>query len=158
MSVNFNGPFYLMRAAIPHFLSKPGGPVEGTGSSTKLPPHKGTIVNVCSFAAVSGAAAGAAYTASKHALLGLSRNTAWMYRLEGIRCNVIIPGGVATNIMANSGNEKFDMSGYMSLKLAHDTMPGIVWPDDVARAIVFLAGANGINGAELTVDQGWRAM
>jgi NAD(P)-dependent dehydrogenase (short-subunit alcohol dehydrogenase family) len=45
---------------------------------------KGVIVNVCSVASLRGAAAGVAYTASKHALLGASRSTAWMYANEGI--------------------------------------------------------------------------
>ena len=54
---------------------------------------RGNIINVCSIAAIRGSAAGAAYTASKHALLGLSRSTAWGYARDGIRCNAVLPGG-----------------------------------------------------------------
>jgi NAD(P)-dependent dehydrogenase (short-subunit alcohol dehydrogenase family) len=68
-AVNVNGPMYLMRACIPQFLKQES---------------KGVIVNVCSVASLRGAAAGVAYTASKHALLGASRSTAWMYANEGI--------------------------------------------------------------------------
>ena len=70
MSVNVSGPFYLIRACLPHMLANEGA-------------EKGSIINVCSTASMRGGAAGAAYTASKHALLGLSRNTSWMYRHQG---------------------------------------------------------------------------
>ena len=45
----------------------------------------GSIVNISSFAGTSGAFSGVAYTASKHAVLGLTRNTAWMYMQKNIR-------------------------------------------------------------------------
>lgn len=64
MGIEFNGPFYMVRAVIPHFLAKP--------ESADL---KGSIFNVCSVAAVRGGCNGASYTSAKHALLGLSRNT-----------------------------------------------------------------------------------
>src|SRR5690606_37298817 len=60
MGVNLYGPFVTCRAAVKHMKER----------------GKGAIVNVASVAGVSGAAAGAVYTASKHALIGLSRNTA----------------------------------------------------------------------------------
>lgn len=156
-SINFNGPLYLMKHVIPHFLAKPGEPKPGPNGLPPFPPHKGTIINVCSVAATSGASAGALYTSSKHALLGLSRNTSWMYAKEGVRTNVVMPGGVLTNIMANSGwgPESFTSPGYKTVKPFHDLAPGYVWPDDVASAIVFIAGAEGMNGAEVTIDHGW---
>ena len=138
MDINVNGPFYLIRAVIPIF--------ERT--------RKGSIVNICSVASVRGAAAGAAYTASKHALLGLSRNTAWMYAKSGIRSNAVIPGGVMTNIMANSGAQ-MDQTGQQVLGPYLAAMPGLSTPEDLAKAIVFVAGAEALNGAELHVDKGW---
>lgn len=81
-----------------------------------------------------------------------------MYRQDGVSCNVIFPGGVRTNIMGNSGTQNLEMQGAKALKPAHDAMPAAVMPEDVARTIVFLAGANGVNGAEVAVDQGWRTM
>lgn len=157
MGINFYGPLHLMRHVLPHFLKKPGA-AEGQGWQTVLP-KKGAIVNVCSVAAIRGAAAGALYTASKHALLGLSRNTSWMYTKEGVRTNVVIPGGVMTNIMGNSGYDArgadSDPIGAPILQPAHATMMAVCKPEDVARAIVFLAGADAVNGAELTVDSGW---
>lgn len=159
MGVNFFGPFYLMKAVIPHFIAKPGQ-VEGQGYQTQLP-KKGAIVNVCSVAAVRGAAAGASYTSSKHALLGLSRNTAYMYHRDGVRCNVVIPGGILTNIMGNSGagdrGEFVDQIGGAMLQKPQSVMPAVTMPNDTAKAILFLAGADAVNGAELSVDHGWTA-
>jgi len=157
MGVNFLGPFYLCKAVIPHFLKKPGE-VQGQGHSTQLP-KKGAIVNVCSVAAVRGATAGLAYTSSKHALLGLTRNTAYMYHRDGVRCNAVIPGGVMTNIVGNSGagdrGEFLDQTGAALLQLPQSIMPAITMPTDIAKAILYLAGADAVNGAELSVDHGW---
>ncbi|KAK5101224.1 hypothetical protein LTS08_004831 [Lithohypha guttulata] len=156
MGINFNGPLFLMRHVIPHFLAKPGS-IQGQGYNTVLP-KKGAIVNICSAAALRGSAAGAIYTSSKHALLGLTRNTACMDAKEGVRTNAVLPGGVATNILNNSGidpSTQLDPIGFPILQPAHALQPAVCVPDDVARTIVFLAGADGVNGAEVTVDQGW---
>ncbi|MFN8661931.1 MAG: SDR family oxidoreductase [Thermomicrobiales bacterium] len=61
-------------------------------------PGSGSIINIASIGGLQGGAAGAAYTVSKHALIGLTRNTALMYARQGIRCNAICPGATATNI------------------------------------------------------------
>ena len=53
----------------------------------------GAIVNVGSYASHSGATAGVAYTASKHGLVGATKNVAWRFHKEGIRCNAVLPGG-----------------------------------------------------------------
>ncbi|KAF1827889.1 NAD(P)-binding protein [Dissoconium aciculare CBS 342.82] len=69
----------------------------------------GAIVNIASIAAFKGGAAGAAYTASKHGILGLTRNTAAFYHNKGIRCNAIQAGAMATNIgnsMAGGYNQQ----------------------------------------------------
>lgn len=159
-SINFNGPLYLMKHVIPIFLKKPGEPIPNPYGPTlpATPPYKGSIINVCSVAAVRGASAGVLYTASKHALLGLSRNTSWMYAKLGVRTNVIMPGGVLTNIMANSGfasPQDYNMAAYSAIKPFHDTAVGYVTPENVAANIVHLAGADGVNGAEVAVDYGW---
>ncbi len=63
LGINLDGPMFTSRRAVPQMIR------QGSGS----------IINIASTAAISGAAAGAAYTTSKHALIGLTRNTAWMY-------------------------------------------------------------------------------
>ncbi|MDD5095542.1 MAG: SDR family NAD(P)-dependent oxidoreductase [Dehalococcoidia bacterium] len=82
MSVNLDGPMFTSRRTVPIMLK------QGNGS----------IINIASVAGFEGGAAGVAYTASKHALVGLTRNTAWMYAKNGLRCNAICPGGVKTNM------------------------------------------------------------
>lgn len=112
---------------------------------------------MCSTAAKTGAHAGAAYTASKHAVLGLSRSTAWMYAKEGIKCNAVLPGGVMTNIMANSGYEDAIKTapGMGAVWPVQALMPGLSEAADVARAVLMAAATDGMNGAEITVDKGW---
>ena len=84
--INVTGPMRLIRAALPVMVSGGGG----------------SIVNVTSEAGLRGGAAGVAYTASKHAVIGLTRNTSVMYSAQGIRCNAVAPGGVQTNIEVRS--------------------------------------------------------
>lgn len=60
--------------------------------------------------------------------------------------------GAATNIM---GNVSIDPIGYQTLAPYMSCMPGLIQPNDVAKAALFLATSSAINGAELTVDQGW---
>ncbi|OQV06302.1 hypothetical protein CLAIMM_10888 [Cladophialophora immunda] len=141
MNINLNGPFNTMRACIGHFLTKPTE-------------QKGRIVNVGSLASIKGGTAGVAYTTSKHALLGLSRNTAWMYAKEGIQCNILLPGGVSTDLMKNSKSIP-DKVGMDMVMPTMATAVGTCAPEDMARAILFLAASPGVNGAELKVDKGW---
>lgn len=167
MAVNLNGPFHMMQACIPHMLKndpKPAAdaPPSFTWQGQQQPPRapsKGVIINICSAASLHGAAAGAAYTASKHALLGLSRNTAWMYREHGLRVNAIMPGGVMTNMAKNSAG-KVSMAGFQTLApfLACQS-PTLMMPDGIANAVLYLVGpgAEYISGAELAVDNAWDA-
>jgi NAD(P)-dependent dehydrogenase (short-subunit alcohol dehydrogenase family) len=142
MRVNATGAFLMMRAALPHMIEAKGG----------------VIVNVASEAGIRGGAAGAAYTASKHAVVGLTRNVATMYRSHGVRCNAICPGPTHTNI-AHSATGAFDAEGLAALATVSAGMGGISEPADMATAIVFLASdaARKINGAILPVDTGWSA-
>ncbi len=116
---------------------------------------KGSIVNVCSTASIRGSAAGVAYTASKHALLGISRSTAWCYAKDGIRCNSIMPGATAgTDIMKNNPNG-IDQAGYGPLGPYMACTPAYCTPENMANGVLFLAMAPAVNGAELAVDHGW---
>lgn len=141
--VNVYGPFVTSRAAVRHMKER----------------GKGAIVNVASVAGVTGAAAGAVYTASKHALLGLSRNTAFAYAPFGIRCNTLIVGGVETAIMAAADPTKFDGEALAQFGKWHAVNPRTLQPDEVAALSLFLASdeASGVNGAEVAVDGGWTA-
>jgi NAD(P)-dependent dehydrogenase (short-subunit alcohol dehydrogenase family) len=136
-AVNVDGMFRLTRAVIPVML-------EGGG---------GSIVNVASEAALRGSAAGLAYTASKHAVVGITKSTAFMYAPRGIRVNAVAPGPVATNIQAASG------SAYGSERIMDhmQTLPPIAAPAQLAASITFLLSDDGTNvsGAILPSDGGW---
>ncbi|RDL36196.1 putative Short chain dehydrogenase [Venustampulla echinocandica] len=150
MAINLDVPVKLMREVLP---------------AMKLQ-KSGAIVNVCSKASMSGAAAGAAYTASKHALAGVTKNVAWRFRLEGIRCNAVCPGATTTNIATSMKMEYFDPAAFavfqpiIQLHCASDTA-GIptthISPADIANGIRFLASDESkmINGVLLPIDTAW---
>ena len=78
------------------------------GEDKKLADYKGQVllvVNVASEAGIRGSAAGLAYTASKHAVVGMTKSSAFMYTEKGIRFDAVAPGPVATNIQANFASE-----------------------------------------------------
>jgi NAD(P)-dependent dehydrogenase (short-subunit alcohol dehydrogenase family) len=139
--VNLTAPFLLIRAALPHMLA------EG----------KGAIVNVASEAGLRGSAAGAAYTASKHGVVGLTKSVAVMYRGAGIRSNAIAPGGTKTNIAVQADPAAH---GPQALGAYMGNVGRVADPDEQAAAIVFLASdaASNINGVVLPVDNGWSAV
>jgi NAD(P)-dependent dehydrogenase (short-subunit alcohol dehydrogenase family) len=140
MSVNLNGPFYACRVAIPKMVSQ----------------GHGVIINVSSIGGTNGSRAGAAYTSSKHALIGLTKNIGFMYASKGIRCNAIAPGGVNTNIGKNMQPQPF---GYERCISGAGNMPRMGESDEIARTALFLACSDSsfINGTVLTADGGWTA-
>ncbi|MFI6339839.1 SDR family NAD(P)-dependent oxidoreductase [Streptomyces sp. NPDC050535] len=143
LRVNLTAPFLLARAVLPHMLA--------AGS--------GVIVNTASEASLRGSAAGAAYTVSKHGILGLTRSLAVMYRDKGIRANAIAPGGTATGI---GGSAEVDREAHgPSVIMRHmGNMGRIAAAEEQAAAIVYLASdaASSVNGAILPVDNGWSAV
>lgn len=143
MSVNVDGPMFAMRKAVPLMLAQGGG----------------AIVNISSVAGLGGGSAGAAYTTSKHALIGLTQSTAFQYARLGLRCNAIASGGVETNIMASVDPARIDQAALARLGAYHATNPGMLQPIDLANLALFLASdeARYINGAIIPADMGWRA-
>jgi NAD(P)-dependent dehydrogenase (short-subunit alcohol dehydrogenase family) len=144
MKVNVYGPMCLSRAAIPHMLKRGGG----------------SIVNIGSAASYSGAPAGAAYVASKHAIAGLTQSTAWQYAKQNIRCNTIAPGGVPTNVAKDIPQAIFESDGYKRAMPYMGCMPRMVRPEDIANMALFLASdlACNISGTIVPVDAGWCAV
>ena len=124
-----------------------------------LPKSSGVIVNIASLGGINGARAGAAYTTSKHALIGLTKNTGYMYSKSGIRCNAIAPGAVNTNI-----GETIDYTKMTDL-VKDRIMPGMALnprtgePSEIAQVALFLASDDSsfVNGAVIVVDGGWSA-
>ncbi|GAA2272278.1 SDR family oxidoreductase [Nonomuraea roseoviolacea subsp. roseoviolacea] len=140
LRVNLTGTFLVTHAVLPHMLRQGGG----------------AIVNTASEAAVRGGAAGAAYTASKHGVAGLTRSVAWAYAKDGIRCNAILPGPTMTGIATDL---TFDQAGAARLGPVLALGERLAQPEQMAEAALWLASdaASFVNGALVPVDGGWSA-
>ncbi len=141
LGVNLTGPMRIIRKTMPIFLEK----------------KKGVIVNIASIGGLQGSRAGAAYTASKFALVGLTKNIGFQYGGMGIRCNAIAPGGVNTNIGKTIDNpSKLGMDRAMS-GIANN--PRMGEPEEIAQVALFLASDDSslVNGTVVTADGGWTA-
>lgn len=118
--------------------------------------ENGAVVNLSSEAGLRGSAAGAAYTASKHGVVGITRSGAYAYAKTGVRFNAVAPGGVETNIEANFnselGFERFK-EVVMPLQLPMATA------QQLAASITWLASrdSTNVNGAIVASDGGWHA-
>ncbi|MDX3684882.1 SDR family oxidoreductase [Streptomyces sp. AK04-4c] len=141
IGINLTAPFRLTRAALPHMLAA----------------GKGAVVFTASEASLRGSAAGAAYTASKHGIAGLTKSLAVMYRDKGIRSNAIAPGGTLTNIRVDADR---GAHGPAALAPYMGNVGSPARAEEQAAAIAFLASdaASNINGAVLPVDNGWSAV
>ena len=106
-----------------------------------------------------GGAAGCAYTVSKHGVIGLTRNTAFRYTQEGIRCNAIVAGAVETNIMQSVDPTKMDPAASARCQTWYAAIPGQLKATDIANLALFLASDESklINGAAIPADAGWTA-
>ena len=143
LGINLNGPMYLSRLVVPIMIAQGGG----------------SIVNTASVAALGGGAAGAAYTVSKHGLVGLTRNTAFVYAPDGVRCNAIAAGAVETNIMQSVDPTKMDPRGSARFNTWYAAIPATLQALDIAELALFLASDESklINGAIIPADGGWTA-
>lgn len=142
MDVNVTAPMRLMRAAIPVMEQK----------------GKGAIVNIASIGGITGGTAGIAYTASKHALVGMTRNTAFFYGPKGIRTNAVCPGGVDTNI-AEGGAQPRVPWAFERLQTGFARAQRLAQPEEIATLVTYLASdeAININGSIIASDGGWTA-
>ncbi|SKC50227.1 SDR family NAD(P)-dependent oxidoreductase [Krasilnikoviella flava] len=140
MRVNVDGTMRLMRAVLPGMLAA----------------GRGRIVNVASEAGLRGSAAGAAYTASKHAVVGLTKSSAVMYAGTGVQVNAVAPGGVATGIQVPAQAE----FGGARIGRYMGNIPGIATAEHLAASITFLLSTDAVNlnGAILASDAGWSAV
>ncbi|WP_209860547.1 SDR family oxidoreductase [Paenibacillus shirakamiensis] len=140
-AINTTGPMRTTRKALSIFLDK----------------KSGVIVNIASAGGLYGSRAGAAYTASKHAVVGFTKNVGFQYATSGIRCNAIAPGGVSTNIgtTINAPNP-FGMEKAMA---GMGLNPRAGEPEEIAKVALFLASdeSSFVNGAVVTADAGWTA-
>jgi NAD(P)-dependent dehydrogenase (short-subunit alcohol dehydrogenase family) len=118
---------------------------------------RGSIVNVASVAGLLGISDRAAYNASKHGLIGLTRTLAAEWGGRGVRVNAVCPGWVKTemDVADQAGGSYTDADIIGRVPIGR-----FATPDDIARAIAFLADGEQsgfINGHALSVDGGWSA-
>lgn len=141
LEVNLTGPFLLSQAF----------------GRMMLEAGIGSIVNVASIAGLRGVADRAAYNASKHGLVGLTRTLAAEWGGRGVRVNAVCPGWVKTEMdVADQA-----AGGYVDTDIVEQVPMGrFAAPDDIAAAIAFLAdpaSSGFVNGVTLPVDGGWTA-
>jgi NAD(P)-dependent dehydrogenase (short-subunit alcohol dehydrogenase family) len=136
MDVNLHAVFLCMRAEIPRMLAGGGG----------------TIVNTSSAAGLMGFPGMAAYVASKHGVIGLTKTAALEHARDGIRVNAVCPGGVRTPMLeAFAGSEAaLEAMGQLA------PMRRLASPEEIAAAIVWLCSdaASFVTGTAMSVDGG----
>lgn len=116
----------------------------------------GSIVNTGSGLSVHGDPFLPAYTASKHAVLGLTRAVAKSYAVDGIRCNCVCPGDMETPMVVQYWNATGDPEAARRRMADHYPAKRIGKPIEVARAVRFLISdeASYVNGAAMLVEGG----
>jgi NAD(P)-dependent dehydrogenase (short-subunit alcohol dehydrogenase family) len=141
LEVNLVAPFLLAKAFVEKMLDA----------------RSGSIINIASVAGLLAVADRAAYNASKHGLIGLTRTLAAEWGGRGVRVNAVCPGWVKTEMdvadQAGGSYVDTDITGRVP-------MGRFASPDDIARAVAFLADereSGFINGHALSVDGGWAA-
>lgn len=133
--VNLNGAFNTIQAVLPHMLHE----------------HSGCIINTSSIWGQHGASCEVAYSATKHAIIGLTRSLAQELAPTNIRVNCVAPGVIDTDMVQVLGEETLDA-------LAEDTPVGRLGrPEDIAAVVSFLASdaASFITGQVITSDGGF---
>jgi NAD(P)-dependent dehydrogenase (short-subunit alcohol dehydrogenase family) len=141
MNVNVKGVWYSMKSEIEQMLAYGGG----------------AIVNTSSIAGISGYPGHAPYTASKHAVMGLTKTAALEYAKQGIRINAVCPGAVETSLLNNL--TQGDSATIEYIKSLHP-IGRLGKPEEIADAVVWLCSneASFVLGQGITVDGGFTAI
>ena len=132
MAINLNSVFDMCNAVLPGMIAR----------------GEGAIVNIASVAGLVAGKGGAAYTASKHAVIGYTKHLASVYSPEGIRINAVAPGTIVTPLIKDVVDS-----------IPTDPVPlrRFGQPEEVAETVFFLADgkAGFVNGTTVTIDGGF---
>ncbi|MEX2564610.1 MAG: SDR family oxidoreductase, partial [Cyclobacteriaceae bacterium] len=140
LAINLTGVWLCMKYQIPHMLTQ----------------GKGSIVNNASIAGLVGFPGIPAYVASKHAVIGLTKNAALEYGKMGIRVNVVCPGVIKTPMIDRfTGKSKEVEKQFESM----EPIGRLGEPEEVADAVLWLCSdaSSFVTGHSLAVDGGWVA-
>ena len=135
LGINLRGAFVCMRHEIAQMLRQGGG----------------VVVNTSSGAGIRGVAGGAAYAASKHAIIGMTRSAALDYAKQNIRVNTILPGNIATPMM-----DRFT-GGAIQKAIDLEPVGRLGKPEEIAEAVLWMCSDLGgfVTGSSVVVDGGW---
>ncbi len=140
INLDLKTPFQLTRRAVKGMVER----------------SNGVILNIGSYAGLRGNH-GPAYTAAKHGLIGLTQSVAFGFANKGIRCNIINPGAISTDIETHSGGKYHPVGGAMLFKI-FNACPTKLYgdPEDIAYTALFLCSdeSKHVNGAIVSVDGG----
>ncbi len=145
IDINLTGPFLLMKAAIPHMIKNGGG----------------SIVNIASLAAVRCIPAMPGYVASKAGLIGLTQQAALDYGPHKIRCNVVCPGAVRTEMLEHSmaplaQANKTDVTGALLTLTKFSPLRRPASPSEISGIVAYLASDDSsfMTGSVIMLDGG----
>jgi NAD(P)-dependent dehydrogenase (short-subunit alcohol dehydrogenase family) len=132
LAINLNGTYHCMRAVVPGMFAR----------------RKGRIINIASSAGKVGYPYTAAYVASKHGVLGLTRSVALEAAAKGVTVNAICPGWIASDMTARSVARivaRTGKTGEAARQLLEEMNPQgrLIQPEEVAEVAAFLASADG---------------
>jgi NAD(P)-dependent dehydrogenase (short-subunit alcohol dehydrogenase family) len=135
LSINLRGLFVCMKHELAQMVKQGGG----------------VVVNTSSGAGIRGVAGGAAYAASKHAIIGLTRSAALDYAKQNIRVNAVLPGNIETPMM-----DRFT-GGDIQKAIDLEPVGRLGKPEEIAEAVLWMASDLGgfVTGAATVVDGGW---
>jgi len=138
LGINLKGMYLTSRALLPQMIDNGGG----------------VIVNTASIAGMVAGGGGAAYTAAKHGVIGLTRQLAFDFGSKGVRANAICPGAVETGMT----HDLFE-AGEADVMESVNSVPAgrYAQPEEIANLALFLAGdeSDFIHGAAYVIDGGW---